>query len=83
VGYRKSRKAIGQTRREAPMSKRLSQKSARKLLEDHGWTCERGGKHVVKMVKAGAARSITLPRHKGADYSAELTANILRSAGLK
>jgi hypothetical protein len=32
-----------------PIPKTLNQKSARKLLEWHDWTQERGGKHVVKM----------------------------------
>lgn len=60
----------------------LDQKSARKLLEANGWTETLGGKHVVKMEKPGC-RPITLPRHRGADYSANLTAAILRQAGLK
>lgn len=60
----------------------LSQRTARNLLEDHGWKVERGGKHVVKMTKPGH-RPITLPHHRGGDYSASLTAAILRQAGLK
>jgi predicted RNA binding protein YcfA (HicA-like mRNA interferase family) len=59
----------------------LSQRSAKKLLEDHGWTETRGGKHVVKMDKPGH-RPITLPRHRGSDYGRSLTAKILREAGL-
>src|SRR5216683_3968542 len=37
----------------------LSQRTARALLEAHDWTCERGGKHVIKMVKraSGPSRS--------------------------
>jgi predicted metal-dependent phosphotriesterase family hydrolase len=35
----------------------LNQKAARKLLEDHGWTMTRGGKHVVKMTKPANGRS--------------------------
>jgi hypothetical protein len=36
------------------MSRRapLSQKSARRLLQEHGWTEVRGGMHVVKMGEA-------------------------------
>ena len=34
------------------------------------------------MVKSGR-RPITLPQHKGRDYSAGLTAAILRQAGLR
>lgn len=61
--------------------KRLSQTSARRLLEDHGWTRETGGKHVVKMTKPGE-RPITLPAHKGQDYGVGLTRAILKQAGL-
>jgi len=60
----------------------VSQRTARALLEAHGWTKTAGGKHVVKMEKAGH-RPITLPQHKGADYGPALTAAILRQAGLK
>lgn len=57
-------------------------KSMRKLLEKEGWSCERGGKHVVKMTKSGQ-RPITLPMHKGADYGPGLESAILKQAGLK
>ena len=60
----------------------LSQKKAIKLLEEHGWKQVIGGKHYVKMVKAGQ-RPITLPRHRGRDYSRGLTQAILRQAGLE
>lgn len=60
----------------------LNQRTARQLLERHGWTETLGGKHVVKMEKAGQ-RPITLPMHHGGDYSRGLTAAILREAGLK
>lgn len=59
----------------------LNQKKARALLEANGWTCERGGEHVVKMTKAGE-RPITLPHHGGSDYSKGLAAAICRQAGL-
>jgi predicted RNA binding protein YcfA (HicA-like mRNA interferase family) len=52
------------------------------LLEAHGWRQTLGGKHVVKMEKAGQ-RPITLPMHHGKDYSPSLTAAILRQAGLR
>ena len=65
-----------------PIPRVLSQRTAKQLLEDHGWTEERGGKHVVKMTKPGQ-RPITLPKHHGGDYSRDLTAAILRQAGLK
>jgi predicted RNA binding protein YcfA (HicA-like mRNA interferase family) len=52
-----------------------------KALEDEGWTRERGGKHVVKMTKAGQ-RPITLPHHRGATYSKGLDAAIRKQAGL-
>lgn len=63
------------------MAKPHNQKSMRKLLEQNGWTQTRGGKHVVKMTKPGC-RPITLPMHKGRDYSPRLTASILRQAGV-
>jgi hypothetical protein len=50
----------------------LNQRSARGLLEEHGWTEERGGKHVVKMTRP-ERRPITLPHHGGGDYSRDLT----------
>jgi predicted RNA binding protein YcfA (HicA-like mRNA interferase family) len=59
----------------------LSQKSARKLLEAHGWIATRGGKHVVKMEKPGL-RPITLPKHRDGDYGRRLTSAIMREAGL-
>jgi predicted RNA binding protein YcfA (HicA-like mRNA interferase family) len=65
------------------LPKVLNQHTAKRLLEDHGWTEERGGKHVVKMTKPGR-RPITLPHDKGGGgYPPGLTAAILRQAGLK
>jgi predicted RNA binding protein YcfA (HicA-like mRNA interferase family) len=61
--------------------KPLSQKSAKKLLEEQGWTETKGGKHTVKMDKPGH-RPITLPMHRGNDYGRKLTAAILKEAGL-
>ena len=60
----------------------LNQQKAKKLLESEGWVETLGGKHSVKMEKAGC-RPITLPMHHGKDYSASLTSAILRQAGLK
>ena len=40
-----------------------------------------GGKHVVKMTKPGM-RPITLPMHKGRDYSVGLTESIKKAAGI-
>ncbi len=60
----------------------LNQRSAKQLLEASGWTETIGGKHAVKMTKKGQ-RPITLPMHGGDDYSRDLTAAILRQAGLK
>jgi predicted RNA binding protein YcfA (HicA-like mRNA interferase family) len=61
------------------VSKRLSQRTAIRLLRKHGWTQVVGGKHSVKMVKPGR-RPITLPGHRGQDYSPGLTAAILKQA---
>lgn len=58
-----------------------NQKSMQRLLQDNGWMHVTGGKHVVKMTKAGE-RPITLPMHKGRDYGPHLTMSILRQAGL-
>jgi predicted RNA binding protein YcfA (HicA-like mRNA interferase family) len=60
----------------------LNQTSAVKLLESEGWSRTLGGKHNVKMEKEGK-RPITLPQHRGRDYSKSLTSAILREAGLK
>lgn len=68
-------------RKPPPIPKTLNQKSARKLLEWHEWTRERGGKHVVKMTKPGM-RPITLPYNHGEDYPPGLRAAILKQAGL-
>jgi predicted RNA binding protein YcfA (HicA-like mRNA interferase family) len=59
----------------------LDQRSARRLLEQHGWRLTKGGKHGVKMEKEGH-RPITLPRHRGMTYGIGLTRAILRQAGL-
>jgi predicted RNA binding protein YcfA (HicA-like mRNA interferase family) len=52
------------------------------LLEQYGWTRERGGKHQIKMTKPGH-RPITLPINKRQDYPVGLSQAILRQAGLK
>jgi predicted RNA binding protein YcfA (HicA-like mRNA interferase family) len=63
------------------VAKTYNQKSMRRLFQKNGWTQVVGGKHVVKMTKAGE-RPITLPMHKGHDYGPRLTRSILRQAGL-
>jgi predicted RNA binding protein YcfA (HicA-like mRNA interferase family) len=63
------------------MARLLDQKSARRLLEQHGWTMTHGGKHVIKMAKSGR-RPITLPHHHGETYSKGLSAAIRKQAGL-
>jgi len=63
------------------VAKLLNQKSARKLLEENGWTMTVGGKHNIKMEKEGH-RPITLPKHRNEDYSKGLTAAIKKAAGL-
>lgn len=60
----------------------MTQSEAKSLLEANGWICTDGGKHNIKMEKAGC-RPITLPQHKGAKYSVDLTNRILKQAGLK
>ena len=63
------------------MGEPLSQKKARKLLEENGWTETKGGNHVGKMEQE-AHRPITLPKHRGEDYGKDLSASIRRQAGL-
>lgn len=65
-----------------PMKGTLSQKKAIKLLKASGWTKARGGKHQVKMTKAGC-RPITLPQNKGRDYPPGLASAILKQSGLQ
>jgi predicted RNA binding protein YcfA (HicA-like mRNA interferase family) len=64
-----------------PCPRVLNQRSMKKLLEANGWVATVGGKHVVKMEKAGR-RPITLPANKRRDYPPDLRAAILREAGL-
>jgi len=59
----------------------LNQKRAIRVLVQHGWAKGTGGKHSVKMTKAGE-RPITLPMHRGGDYSPSLSRAILRQAGI-
>jgi predicted RNA binding protein YcfA (HicA-like mRNA interferase family) len=65
-----------------PKRKPLDQKSAIKLLEQHGWARVIGGRHTVKMIRPGR-RPITLPHHRGSDYGPGLTRAILRQAGIE
>ncbi|MEX2102886.1 MAG: type II toxin-antitoxin system HicA family toxin [Gaiellaceae bacterium] len=53
----------------------LNQKSAKQLAEENGWSETQGGKHNVKMEKAGC-RPVTLPHHGGKDYGKDLSARI-------
>jgi predicted RNA binding protein YcfA (HicA-like mRNA interferase family) len=59
----------------------VNQKQWIRLLLDHGWTQESGGKHQVKMTKVGE-RPITLPMYKRKQYPKGLNAAIRRQAGL-
>lgn len=60
----------------------MDQRQAIALLEMNGWTRDRGGKHVVKMVKPGS-RPVTLPDCRRGTYTVGFTARILRQAGLR
>ncbi|MFM8793084.1 MAG: type II toxin-antitoxin system HicA family toxin [Solirubrobacterales bacterium] len=60
----------------------LNQKKAIKLLEKQGSTRETGGKHQVKMTKAGK-RAITLPANRRRDYPVGLAIAIMKQAGLR
>jgi hypothetical protein len=59
----------------------LTQKQWIARLKLEGWTMERGGKHQVKMTKAGC-RPITLPENKREAYSKGFEAALRRQAGL-
>lgn len=54
------------------MAELLSQKTAKKLAEEHGWTETQGGKHAVKMEKPGC-RPVTLPHHGGKQWGKDLS----------
>lgn len=71
---------MGGKKRDIDPPKLLSQATAKKWLLSQGWTQERGGKHVVKMVKPGC-RPITLPMAKGEDYAKGLTSAIVKQSG--
>lgn len=58
-----------------------TQKQWIKLLRQHGWAQETGGKHQVKMTKPGR-RPITLPDNKRRAYSKGFEAALRRQAGL-
>lgn len=58
-----------------------TQKEWIKRLRRQGWTLERGGKHQVKMTKAGR-RPITLPENKRRAYSKGFEAQLRREADL-
>ena len=58
-----------------------TQKEWIKRLHAEGWTLDRGGKHQVKMTKAGR-RPITLPENKRRSYSKGFEAQLRREAGL-
>ncbi|WP_366526322.1 type II toxin-antitoxin system HicA family toxin [Mycobacterium sp.] len=68
-------------RADDELTRVLDQRSAIRLLEEHGWLKTRGGNHAVKMTKPGC-RPVTLPHHKGRDYPIGLTRAILKQAGL-
>jgi hypothetical protein len=59
----------------------LTQKQWIARLKLEGWKLERGGKHQVKMTKAGH-RPITLPENKREAYSKGFEAALRRQAGL-
>lgn len=59
----------------------LTQKQWIARLKLEGWTMERGGKHQVKMTKAGC-RPITLPENKRETYGKGFEAALRRQAGL-
>jgi hypothetical protein len=73
---------VGRWSKKSALPKTMTQREAQSLLEANKWVCTQGGKHVVKMEKEGR-RPITLPSCNGGMYSVNLTARILKQAGLK
>lgn len=65
-----------------PKAKRYTQKELVRLLTANGWTAGTGGKHQVKMMKAGE-RPITIPDYKGQTLPVGLTQAILKQAGIE
>ncbi|HEY5342500.1 MAG TPA: hypothetical protein VIJ66_02455 [Solirubrobacteraceae bacterium] len=59
-----------------------TQKGWIKRLQRAGWELERGGKHQVKMTKAGQ-RPVTLPENKRRVYSKGFEAQLRRETALK
>ena len=57
-----------------------TQKDWIKQLRADGWTLERGGKHQVKMTKAGQ-RPVTLPENHRRAYSKGFEAQLRRETG--
>lgn len=68
--------------RRNQLPKTMNQSEAASLLEAYGWNRGEGGKHNVKMEKAGC-RPVTLPMKQGEQYSVEMTRRILKEAGLR
>ncbi|HWC13495.1 MAG TPA: type II toxin-antitoxin system HicA family toxin [Actinomycetota bacterium] len=62
--------------------KRYTQKALVRELSRHGWTKTTGGKHQVKMVRAGE-RPITIPEFRGETLPIGLSEAILRQAGIE
>jgi hypothetical protein len=55
----------------------FNQKTALAFAEENGWTETQGGKHNIKMEKAGC-RPVTLPHHGGREWSKDLSARVRR-----
>lgn len=62
-----------------PRRRRYTQKELIDELRKHGWAKSIGGKHQVKMVKAGC-RPITIPQFKGQTLPIGLSRAILKQA---
>jgi predicted RNA binding protein YcfA (HicA-like mRNA interferase family) len=60
----------------------MNQQEAKQLLESIGYEQVESGKHQIKMNKPGVLRPIVLSHHRGQQYSRDLTARILKEAGL-
>ena len=72
---------MGKWRLGDALPKTINQSLMIEVLEAHGWTLDRGGKHNVKMTKPGE-RPIPLAQNKGKDYPKRTRDGVLKQAGI-
>lgn len=65
-----------------PRRKRYTQKQLIRRLSAAGWVKQSGGRHQVKMTKAGR-RPVTIPEHRGETLPVGLSNAILKQADME